>query len=438
MKEKIYNILPIFLQNFLVSIAGKQRRKSRYDNPISKKVTEEFNLPKEEQILLAEKKLLHYLTEAKEKSDFWNEKITDDFLRDFKLEDVKQLPIISKKDILKNQPSFENRFHTENDYSIIKTSGTTGTSFKFKFSNVALASGFTLWDKCGHHKLGDKYGTFNGNLIAPLTQKKTPFWRINRSVNQSLFSIFHLKDEYFHSYYEELQKDYKYLNGYPSSIFLVAEYIVKNKLKPLKLEAVYTSSENLYEWQRNQMEKAFGCKIYDKYSNAEQTVLIYEDKSERYIISSLFSHIWFKKSGVVVEGEEAYKVIGTSFNNSSTFFINYDTGDLVLLDKNGNVKKVLGREDDVLILADGRKIGRLDHLFKDAPDVLESQIIQESLESLTIKIRLIDPNKFESKKLILKEIENRISKDIKINFEVVDYIPKQPNGKFKFVLRNFI
>jgi|TARA_B110000261_G_scaffold162279_1_gene205525 phenylacetate-CoA ligase len=437
MKQKIYNLLPIFLQNILVSIAGKQRRKYRYDNPISKNIVKEFNLSQEDQHLVAEQKLLKYLTEAKKESSFWKELITDDFLLNFKLEDVQQLPVISKKEILKNQASFENNSHTEKDYSILKTSGTTGTSFKFRFSNVALASGFTLWDKCGHHKIGDKYGTFNGNIVAPLTQKKPPFWRINNSANQSLFSIFHLKNEYFLSYYKELQNDYKYLNGYPSSIFLVAEYIVKNKLKPLKLEAIYTSSENLYKWQRNQMEQAFGCKIYDKYSNAEQTVLIYEDQSEKYFISPLFSHVWFKKAGVVVDGEEAYKVIGSSFNNSSTFFINYDTGDLVLLDKKRNVKKVLGREDDVLYLPDGRKIGRLDHLFKDAPDVLESQIIQESYHKLTIKIRLIDRNKFDSKQTILQEIENRISKDIEVHFEIVDNIPKQPNGKFKFVLRTF-
>ena len=395
MKQKIYNLLPIFLQNLLVSIAGKQRRKSRYNNSISRKVVKEFNLSKEKKYLVAEKKLLNYLTEAKKKSTFWKEEITNDFLLNFKLEDIKELPIISKKDILKNQASFENSSHTGKDYSIIKTSGTTGSSFKFKFSNVALASGFTLWDKCGHHNLGDKYGTFNGNIVARLAQKKPPFWRVNSSANQTLFSIFHLKDKYFLSYYKELKNGYKYLNGYPSSIFLVAEYIVKNNLTPLKLEAVYTSSENLYEWQRNQMEKAFSCKIYDMYSNAEQTVLIYENQSEKYIISTLFSHVWFKKAGVIVEGEEAFKVIGSSFNNSSTFFINYDTGDLVLLDHKGGVKKVLGREDDVLVLADGRKIGRLDHLFKDSPDVLESQVIQESYNELTIKVRLISKSKFD-------------------------------------------
>ena len=185
------------------------------------------------------------------------------------------------------------------------------------------------------------------------------------------------------------------------------------------------------------MEKAFGCKVFDKYSNAEQTVLIYETLNNKYFVSPLFSYVWFKRSGVIVEGEEAYSVIGTSFNNSSTFFINYDTGDLVLLNDDRTVRKVLGREDDVIELRDGRKIGRLDHLFKDASDVLESQIIQESINKITIKVRLKNKNKFDSKNLIVREIRNRISKQIDVNFEIVDTIPKQPNGKFKFVIKLF-
>lgn len=255
MKQKIYNLLPIFLQNILVTFAGKQRRKARFDNSTSRQTIIDFNLPKEEQIKLGEKKLLTYLTEAKINSSFWSKNISTNFLKDFTVDDIKKLPVITKKDILKNQASFENVSHTEKDYATIKTSGTSGTSLKFKFSNEALAVGFTLWDKCGHHKLGDKYGTFNGNIIAPIEQIKPPFWRFNRSINQTIFSIFHFKDEFFPHYYNELKNGYKYLNGYPSSIFLVAEYIMKKKLPPLNLEAVYTSSENLYEWQRTQMEK---------------------------------------------------------------------------------------------------------------------------------------------------------------------------------------
>jgi len=437
MKQKLYNLLPIFLQNILVTIAGKQRRKSRYDNPISKNIQEEFNLSIEKQIELGEKKLKDYLTTAKNESDFWNDKISEEFIRNFQSKDIKSLPIISKKDILKNQSSFENRSDTEKNYSVIKTSGTSGTSLKFRMSNYAIAAGFTLWDKCGHYKLGDKYGTFNGNIIAPLEQTKKPFWRFNKSANQTLFSIFHLKDEFLLNYYNELINGYKYLIGYPSSIFIIAEYIIKNNLEPLNLEGIYTSSENLYLWQRIQMEKAFGCKVFDKYSNAEQTVLIYETLNNKYFVSPLFSYVWFKRSGVIVEDEEAYSVIGTSFNNSSTFFINYDTGDLVLLNDDRTVRKVLGREDDVIELRDGRKIGRLDHLFKDASDVLESQIIQESINKITIKVRLKNKNKFDSKNLIVREIRNRISKQIDVNFEIVDTIPKQPNGKFKFVIKLF-
>lgn len=438
MKDKLYNLLPVALQNWLVSFEGKRRKKLRFDNDFSREISKEVLLSDTKQEQLQHVRVSEYLTKAKKESSFWAKHISNDFLDGFKLEDIQKLPITSKQDILANKEGFQSPL--QDNISEVKTSGTSGTGLRFTMSNNCVSQGFTLlWDECYFlHNHGDKYGTFNGNVITPLKQNKPPYWRYNKAFNQTLFSIFHMNDSTLMSYYKEIkQNPYRFLNGYPSSISMFAEFILKNDLEPLRIEAIYTSSESLFEWQRQKMEKAFSCKVYDLYSNAEQTVFANQVEDGHYKVSKLCSYVWFKETDIEIEGEKAYKVIGTNYNNHAFFFINYDTGDLVLLNDEGKVKRVLGRQDDVIELEDGRKVGRLDHLFKNSEDVVEAQIIQQNYNQLDIKVKLRNPSNFESKKTIIDEIHKRISKTITVNFEIVEAISKSPNGKIRFVVKNF-
>ncbi|MEC3906309.1 hypothetical protein VOI54_04725 [Tamlana sp. 2201CG12-4] len=438
LKKKIYDSSPIFLQNILVSIKGYKKFKIRYRNELKNEIIKESQNNSETLKKLQTQKLKSYLEEAKNNSDYWKDIISQEFIDDFKLENLKTLPIITKNDIIQNKSFFVNKETNSCNNLILSTSGTSGAGFNFLISKKAVSIGFTLfWQDCYHqNRFGDKYATFNGNIIVSLKQKNKPFWRFNRAFNQTIFSVFHMNDKNLLSYYAKLKKgNYMFVNGYPSAIYHLAEFILNKNLPPLKVKAIYTSSESLYIWQRITIEKAFSSKIYDLYSNAEQTVLAYQGEDSKYKVSPLFSYVWFKETDVMIENEKAYKVIGTNFNNDAMFFINYDTNDLVLLDKKGEIKKVIGRQEDVIVLVDGTKIGRLDHLFKEAEDVKAAQIIQNDYDNIIIRVVLRE-EVFKSKEGIIKQIRNRISKEMKISFEIVERIEKNQNGKYKFVISN--
>lgn len=85
-------------------------------------------------------------------------------------------------------------------------------------------------------------------------------------------------------------------------------------------------------------------------------------------------------------------------------------------------------------LPDGRLIGRLDHIFKQMYNIKESQIIQEKLDELTIKI-VKRPNysSFDERDLI-NSFQERMGSGIKLNFEYVNEIPREKNGKFRAVI----
>ena len=71
---------------------------------------------------------------------------------------------------------------------------------------------------------------------------------------------------------------------------------------------------------------------------------------------------------------------------------------------------ILGRVEDYIITPEGRFVGRLDHIFKDAKYVKNSQIVQNDLSQVVIRIE--KENKY-SKKVedkILKEARSRLER----------------------------
>ncbi len=453
LKEKIYMYSPIWLQNIFVSLEGKKRWKQRISNAYYKKwkiLSDKLEKQSNKKVLeFQENMLSSYIEKAYNNSIFWNIKLKEYGYKQgqkITLDDLKDLPLTNKEIMKKDKNLFFNMQQKENDYINVHTSGTTGSGFNFRWSNEANAATFSLfWNLCFlYNTLGDKYGTFNGNVVVPLKQKKPPFWRFNRPMNQTIFSIFHMSEENLFHYVKEIQNGkYKFFNGYPSAIFQLARFINDYKIKIPKPKAIYTSSETLLKHQREEIEKAFGARVYDVYGNGEQSMMAYQCEEGNYHVVPYYSAVWFKKSGFYDGNEELYEPIGTSFINDSTFFINYSTNDLVKLRGDYNcpcgrkgkiIKSIIGRMDDFIITPDGRKIGRLDHLFKDSEDVKEAQIVQDRIDHLLIKIVLYNGNNFLSKKSVLNKLRSRIGREMQVEFKIVKRIEKTNAGKFRAVI----
>jgi phenylacetate-CoA ligase len=92
--------------------------------------------------------------------------------------------------------------------------------------------------------------------------------------------------------------------------------------------------------------------------------------------------------------------------------------------------------DDYLKTVDGRKIGRLDHIFKGISHVAEAQLVQERIDEVTI--RLVPFKKFsdEDRKRLVNNAKDRLGKEMTIGVEIVNEIPRTRSGKFRAVICN--
>ena len=86
-----------------------------------------------------------------------------------------------------------------------------------------------------------------------------------------------------------------------------------------------------------------------------------------------------------------------------------------------------------MVTPDGRRVGRLDHIFKQQSEVAEAQIRQEGPEAIDVLIVPLEGYSEASTKRLLRDIRSRLGSEIEIRIERVKRIPREPNGKFRAV-----
>jgi len=94
-----------------------------------------------------------------------------------------------------------------------------------------------------------------------------------------------------------------------------------------------------------------------------------------------------------------------------------------------------GRDDAVLMTADGRKIGRLDPIFKGAEGIAEAQIVQDDYDKFIIRIV---PGKDYTDlhgKTVAQNLRHRVG-EADISIETVETIERTSSGKFRAVVCN--
>jgi len=331
----------------------------------------------------------------------------------------------------------------------VHTSGTTGTGLQFPISSECFQREYAfravhyLW---GGIQEAGRYAFCSGHPVTYYDRQRPPFWAYDNANNWLLLSSYHLSEKNLPRYIDELDK-YRpvLLAGYPSSLYLLA--LANQRLgRKVHPRAVYTASETLFDFQRRAIESSFGCKVFMWYGNTEMCANIVECERGKYHLKLEHSYVELLGSDgrPACAGEEG-RMVCTGFGNYATPLIRYDVGDVAIESKQQScecgrggviIERVVGRTEDYVLTPDGRFVGRLDHLFKDAIRVRHAQIVQDQVDEVTIRIvkdrgyTKIDEDE------ILREALLRLGSSISVRFDYVEEIPRTKNGKFRFIVSN--
>ncbi len=450
--NRIYEKLPIFGQNAACTVAGIQRAYTRFrpmfhrrlaelqasvDSPLDELHMEQW-VQLEELVRRSRQFVPHYqgLPPASTASD------PLEAIR----ETLAQIPVLDKESYRENSGDFVASDISNREILRGKTSGTTGTALPlYSTARTVAAEYATVWRLRSSHGVGikDHHLTFNGQLIVPVRQIKPPYWRSNLFQRQVLFSIYHMTIRNQEAYVNAIHSTKAtYVDGYPSALYQAAQMMIElgRPLPKGQLKAVFTSSESLLAYQREVIEEAFGACVWDRYGTAEFAVSMTACSEKNLHVDMEFCIV---EVDVVEETEDYVRgpLLVTGLANNVTPFLRYRIGDGGTRLKRpcpcgraGDVfLDVDGRNDDFVITPEGRKIGRLDHIFKDQRGLIEAQIRQENPDSIDVLFVAGSQYGPGSDKALTREIRSRLGESINIRLVPVDAIPREANGKFRAV-----
>ncbi len=453
--EKLYNNSPLFIQSIMLNTKALELYFERYGRKFWTLFEEcEKNQWRSTSDLedYQNEKLKRLIAHAYESVPYYREVMNGLKLKPAdigSIRDMYKLPVLTKEDIKQNYSRLISSKFKKSRLRTGHTSGTTGSPLDLVYDiQTCVVHHVADWRQKNWAGLvyGSPFASLQGRVIVPIRQKSPPFWRKNYINNQLFMSSFHLKEETLPCYFEKLKKDgIQFIEGYPSTIYILAMYL-NNRRLTFPLKAVLTSSETLFESQREAIEKAFCCRVFDYYGMAERAVFATEcEEHQGHHLNMDYGITEFldNDNNPVRTGEPG-RIVATGLHNLAMPLIRYQTNDSCSLKRNmcscGRgfplMSDVATKDESIVTLPDGRLISPsvLTHPFKPMKNILKSQIIQEEMDAFVVKIVKKPEFSQREEENLLSAFKERLGNDIHIQFEYMDTIPRTKNGKFKWVV----
>lgn len=360
------------------------------------------------------------------------------------LDDLARLPILTKAEAQEHAARLISTAVPRNETHMVHTSGTTGGALRFPVTVRTVQEQWAIWWRYrGWH--GIRNGTwcalFGGRSVVPSRQSDPPFWRVNFAGRQVVFSGYHMSAENLSAYVGELRKRRPpWLHGYPSLLALIAAHLIESGFDlGYGVRWVTIGAENLLPHQSALIERAFGVKPLQHYGLAEGVANISQCELGALHVDEDFAAVEF----VPLDDDGLHRIVGTNLSNPATPLIRFDSQDLATLREDGScscgrpgrvVERIDGRVEDYVVLRNGVRVGRMDHIFKDMVNIQEAQIHQARPGEMTIRVVRGRDYVDGDERLLLRETAKRVGDDMKVNIEYVSVLSRSRVGKLRFVV----
>ena len=275
---------------------------------------------------------------------------------------------------------------------------------------------------------------WGANLGINSTLRKVKHGLHEAFLNRKTVSSFEMRQDNLDEYIAQFN-NYKptALVSYTNPLFQLAKYIIEHKISVHQPKTIITGAEALSEYQREVIETAFRCKVYNTYGCREVMLIGAECEKQKgfhlnidhLIVETLDSN----QNNVTGEVGDIHL---TDLSNYGMPLLRYQNGDTGILTNRKCsccnplplLEEVSGRKVDVLKTPSGGLIPGLffPHILKEHNEIIKYQVNQTSLSVIDLLIIASSELKNSSITAIHKEF-SKIARDIKLNINVVDNIP---------------
>jgi phenylacetate-CoA ligase len=453
--ERLYQQSPVWLQNAFLNAHAARINIHRYDRSYRRAVRllvdqERWDRNRLQELQL--QRLGRIVAHAYERSPYYRRVLDEAGIRppDLKsLSDLSHFPLLTKETVREQGQELLTERSPKRAWLHGHTSGTTGSPLGIWYDrntcrlNNAVDRQHKIWVGMGE---SDWIGLLLGRVIVPISSTTPPFWRVNRVHRQVWFSSFHMAERYMGRYVEEMERrGLRFLEGYPSTLYVLARYLLEQG-QTLPMQAVISSSETLHALQRDAIEAAFQCQLFDFYALAERVIFAgqCEEGAGKHIAEGYGLTEIVDEDGVTVPFGESGYLVGTSLSNTAMPMIRYRTGDVSAFLTEPcpcgrtlrRIRDVSTKAEDIVVTPDGRQISPsvLTHPFKPLDGIEASQIVQERVDSLLVKLVPGEGFRVEQEEALIASLRERLGAAMEIEVQHVADIPREPSGKFRWVI----
>lgn len=331
------------------------------------------------------------------------------------------------------------------------TSGSTGTPLTLWWSRATTVAWYALvearlrrWHSLTRR---DRWAILGGQLVAPVEQDRPPYWVWNAPLNQLYLSSYHLEPAHAAAYFAAIARHrVRYLVGYASAMAILGKLAEERGIEAAQLAVALSNAEPLYPHQRRTIESAFGCPVRDTYGTAEIVSAASECAHGRL-------HLWPEVGVVEVMADDADqpiapgetgRLIATGLLNRDMPLIRYEVGDRGALAGPGRVcgcgralpvlEALEGRLDDLIVTPEGRRVGRLDPIFKADLPLRAAQIVQ--VDDRRVALRVVPAPGYgpQIAEDLAARLALRLGPSMEIAVEEVERLPRTAAGKIRAVV----
>lgn len=364
------------------------------------------------------------------------------------LDGLRALPFLTKQLIRANTDDI--RADDASDLARFNTGGSSGEPLIFFIGkervthDVAAKWRATRW---WNVDIGDPEIVVWGSPIELGAQDRVRLVR-DRMMRTELLPAFEMSEQKLDAFVARIrERRPAMLFGYPSAISHIATHAKRRgiAMDDLGVKVVFVTSERLYDHQRDVIENAFGCPVANGYGGRDAGFIAHQCPSGSMHITAedVIVEIVDSEGRVLPEGQSG-EIVVTHMATRDFPFIRYRTGDVGVLDDQPCVcgrglpvlKEIQGRSTDFVVAKDGTVMHGLSlvYVLRDLPAVAEFKIMQESIDLTRVVVRPGEGFNAEAEQSIRKGLQQRLGAEVSIEVELVDQMPVEKSGKFRYVV----
>ena len=362
--------------------------------------------------------------------------------------DLVQIPLLDKSLIRSNSEGIKSEI--ARNLNKFNTGGSSGEPLTFYIGNkrvshdVAAKWRATRWWGVD---IGDPEIVVWGSPIELNVQDNIRILR-DQLFRTKLLPAFEMSEQKLDSFVGQIRAMRpKMLFGYPSALSHIATHAEARgqRMDDLNIQVAFVTSERLYDNQRSQISRTFGCPVANGYSSRDAGFIAHEcPQGGMHITAEDIIVEIVSPSGKSMPPGESGEIVVTHLATEDFPFIRYRTGDIGILDTDicscgrglPMLKEIQGRSTDFLTAQDGTIMHGLAlvYILRDFQQINAFKIVQESLNLTNVYIVSESGLSHEIKEKIELGFMNRLGKNVKISILEVAEISAEKSGKFRYVV----